>query len=120
MRRRKTENPPADGSLSPFGRARREIHASPLAELRLQTKITNRLGLHARAAARLAAALEEFDAEVFIARGPDRADAKSILDMLSLSCSRNTEVTVFSSGREAAAALAAAQKIIESRFGEDE
>jgi phosphotransferase system HPr (HPr) family protein len=82
--------------------------------------IRNRLGLHSRAAARLSQALEPYDCEISLEKGDLRADAKSILDLLSLCCPCNTRVTVTAEGPDAEAALMAAKEIIRNRFGEDE
>jgi phosphocarrier protein len=88
--------------------------------LSVQSVIRNRLGLHSRAAARLSQALEGYDCEIYLEKGGLRADAKSILDLLSLCCPCNTRVTVLSAGPEAETALSCAMDIIQNRFGEDE
>jgi phosphotransferase system HPr (HPr) family protein len=85
-----------------------------------ESVISNRLGLHSRAAARLSQALENFDCEIYLEKGELRADAKSVLDLLSLCCPCNTKVTVLSRGPEAESALLAARSIIQDRFGEEE
>ncbi|MDR2352828.1 MAG: HPr family phosphocarrier protein [Deltaproteobacteria bacterium] len=107
--------PPADSSgvLENFSE-------SNFPNLSHETEIINRLGLHARAAARLAAVLEDFESEVYLARGDIFADARSILDLIALNCSRNTRVMVLANGPDAQKALGAAVNIIENGFGEDE
>jgi phosphocarrier protein FPr len=82
--------------------------------------IRNRLGLHSRAAARLSQALEPFDCEIYIEKGELRADAKNILDLISLCCPSNTRVTLLARGPEARPAIDAAKEMISNRFGEDE
>jgi phosphotransferase system HPr (HPr) family protein len=77
------------------------------------------LGLHARAATKLSQALEGYDAEIWLAKGDSVADAKSILDLLGLSCTRNTPIAIFSAGKDARAALDTAVNIIENNFGEE-
>jgi phosphocarrier protein len=84
-----------------------------------EAEIVNRLGLHGRAAARLVAAVENYDCEIFMEKGPFRADAKSILDLLSLCCSKATRVRLGASGPGAAEAVNAALKVIAEGFGED-
>ncbi|MDR1035729.1 MAG: HPr family phosphocarrier protein [Deltaproteobacteria bacterium] len=88
--------------------------------IREQSLIRNRLGLHSRAAARLSQALEPFDCEIYIEKGEIRADAKNILDLISLCCPSNTRVTLVARGPEAGPAIDAAREIIHNRFGEDE
>jgi phosphocarrier protein len=85
-----------------------------------EAEIVNRLGLHGRAAARLVAAIESFDCEIFVEKGPFRADAKSILDLLSLCCSKATRIRVGANGPEAAEAVRAAVRVIADGFGEEE
>ncbi|MDR2459972.1 MAG: HPr family phosphocarrier protein [Deltaproteobacteria bacterium] len=85
-----------------------------------QSIILNRLGLHARAAARLAQAVENYDAEIYLSKGDMKADAKSILDLIGLCAPRNTKIEISSYGPEAQKALMAAVKLIEDNFGEAE
>jgi phosphotransferase system HPr (HPr) family protein len=85
-----------------------------------ESVIRNRLGLHSRAAARLAQAIEDFDCEIYLEKGDYRADARSILDLLSLCCPCNTKVTLLASGPEAERALETARRVIHDRFGEEE
>jgi phosphotransferase system HPr (HPr) family protein len=88
--------------------------------LRAESTISNRLGLHARAATKLSLALEDLDAEIYLVKGNNMADAKSILDLLGLSCTRNTTVEILCSGKEAQKALDTALFLIENNFGEEE
>jgi phosphocarrier protein len=82
--------------------------------------IQNRLGLHARAAARLAQAVEDLDAEVYVCKDNYKDDAKSILELLGLCCSYGTSVKVLTTGHEAQKALDIAVYVIENKFGEME
>lgn len=84
--------------------------------------IVNRLGLHARAAARLVRAAGAFRSDVRIERG-DRsasADAKSILSLLMLAASRGTELRVTADGEDEADALDTLCEMIAAGFGENE
>ena len=56
--------------------------------------IVNALGLHARAAARLAAVAQKAAGPVWLISGPDRADATSIIDVLALACPKGSIVTL--------------------------
>ncbi|MDR1039994.1 MAG: HPr family phosphocarrier protein [Deltaproteobacteria bacterium] len=82
--------------------------------------IRNRLGLHSRAAVRLSLAVEPFDCEIYVEKGDFRADARSVLDLISLCCPCNTKVTLYARGRDAERALEAASEMIMGRFGERE
>ena len=82
--------------------------------------VVNRLGLHARAAARLVRAASAFRSDVRIERA-DRsasADAKSILSVLMLAAARGTELRVVADGGDEREALAAVCGLIERGFGE--
>jgi phosphocarrier protein len=103
-------------SLNPFGQFSLESEPDCLTE----AEIRNRLGLHGRAAARLVAAIEGFDCDVFVEKGPFRADAKSILDLLSLCCSKNTKIKIGAVGPDAKLAVEAARQVVEEGFGEEE
>ena len=85
-------------------------------------RVVNRLGLHARAAARLVRTASAFCSSVRLERA-DRsasADAKSILSVLMLAASRGTELRVEAEGADEEEALAAVCGLIEKGFGEEE
>ncbi len=87
-----------------------------------RVKIVNRLGLHARAAAKLVRAATAFRATVKLVR-LDRsaaADAKSILSVLMLAAARGTELSITAEGPDEAAALDALCSLIGGGFGEGE
>ena len=63
-------------------------------DLTCTLSIVNALGLHARAAARLAAVAQEAVGEVWLKCGPERADATSIIDVLTLACPKDSIVTL--------------------------
>lgn len=65
-----------------------------MTELTRQLEIVNPLGLHARAAARLAALAGEASGAVWVANGVERADATSIIDLLALACGQGSQITV--------------------------
>lgn len=84
--------------------------------------IVNRLGLHARAAARLVRTACAFRSELRLERA-DRsasAEAKSILSVLMLAASRGTELSVTANGEDEEEALQALCELIETGFGEIE
>ena len=85
-------------------------------------RVVNRLGLHARAAARLVRTASAFRSSIRLERA-DRsasADAKSILSVLMLAASRGTELRVEAEGEDEEAALEAVCGLIEKGFGEEE
>jgi phosphocarrier protein HPr len=85
-----------------------------------QVMIVNRLGLHARAAAKLVRAAGEFRSSVRLERaGGAFADAKSILSVLMLAAARGTELKVTAEGADEAHAIEAVCRLIADGFGED-
>ena len=86
---------------------------------RKEFTIRNRLGLHARAAAKIAQTSSQFQSRISIIKNGREADAKSMLDILALSCPQGTPVEVRAEGDDAAEALAALAVLFENKFGED-
>ncbi|HEX8160543.1 MAG TPA: HPr family phosphocarrier protein [Pyrinomonadaceae bacterium] len=83
--------------------------------------VVNRLGLHARAAAKLVRAAGEFVSGVRLERvdGGASADAKSSLSVLMLAAARGTELRVTAEGADEERAVEAVCRLIEGRFGEE-
>lgn len=81
--------------------------------------IRNELGLHARAAARMVQVARQFRSELRLVKDGAQVDGKSILDVLSLSCPRGTEVVLLALGPDAQEALRAVGELIEQGFGEE-
>ncbi|MDR1487690.1 MAG: HPr family phosphocarrier protein [Deltaproteobacteria bacterium] len=88
-------------------------------EITHKVVIKNRLGLHARAAAKLAKAAGSFKSEVTLAKDELEVDARSILSLLSLGCAYNSQVVLKAAGVDAKDALRALLAIIEDGFGEE-
>lgn len=81
--------------------------------------LTNRRGLHARAATKLVQCCQPFDARVTVLRGDQQADAGNIMSLLMLAAPCGTELEVSAQGEQAEAALAAVSALFEARFDED-
>ena len=84
--------------------------------------ICNKLGLHARAAAKLAQTASSFQSDIRLAR-PGRNEfinAKSILGILMMAAAAGTRLHITIEGRDELAAVAAIEELIHSRFGETE
>ncbi|QDQ87608.1 HPr family phosphocarrier protein [Alcaligenaceae bacterium SJ-26] len=82
--------------------------------------ISNKLGLHARAAAKLTQLAGKFSSEIFIARGERRVNAKSIMGVLMLAAGQGITVRLDAEGADAAEALQAIHTLFEDKFGEGE
>jgi phosphocarrier protein HPr len=82
--------------------------------------ISNKLGLHARASAKLTKLAGSFPCEVWIARGERKVNAKSIMGVMMLAAGKGTTVILEASGDREEDALDALVAMIEDKFGEGE
>ena len=85
-----------------------------------KTEITNKLGLHARAAAKLTQMATGFAAEVWLSRDERRVNAKSIMGVMMLAAGKGSRITVETEGADDGEALAAVLALIADKFGEGE
>ena len=84
-----------------------------------EVRISNRLGLHARAAARFVHAANSFRSRVTLARGGRTMDGKSILGILLLAASHGTRLTLAAEGEDEQGAVEALAALVETGFGEE-
>jgi phosphocarrier protein len=82
--------------------------------------IVNKLGLHARAAAKLTHIASGFQSDIWLSRAGRRVNAKSIMGVMMLAAGKGSTVTIEAEGNDAPAALAALTRLIAERFGEGE
>ena len=80
--------------------------------------ISNKLGLHARASAKLTKLAGSFRSEVFLARNGRRVNAKSIMGVMMLAAGLGAEVEIETDGEDEQAAMDALRELIDSKFGE--
>jgi phosphocarrier protein len=85
-----------------------------------EIEIINKLGLHARASAKLTQLAGQFAAEVWIARDGRKVNAKSIMGVMMLAAARGALVAIETNGADEAEAMAALVKLISDKFGEEE
>ena len=85
-----------------------------------EVEIVNKLGLHARASAKLTQTAARFQSEVFIAKGGKRVNAKSIMGVMMLAAGLGSEVEIETSGADEQAAMDALTSLINDKFGEGE
>ena len=83
-------------------------------------EIKNKLGLHARAAAKLVHTAARFASDIKIRKGDEEVDGKSILGILLLAAGRGAVITVKANGPDEAEAVAAIQQLIDTKFDEAE
>jgi len=82
--------------------------------------ISNKLGLHARASAKLTKLAGSFPCEVFLSRGERRVNAKSIMGVMMLAAGLGVTVKLEASGGDAEQALSEIETLFDSKFGEQE
>ena len=83
-------------------------------------KISNKLGLHARASSKLAKLAGSYPCEIFLSRGERRVNAKSIMGVMMLAAGMGAEIEVETAGEREREAMDALLALIADRFGEGE
>jgi phosphocarrier protein len=86
--------------------------------LKISTTINNKLGLHARASAKLTKLAGAFACDVHMSRNGRRINAKSIMGVMMLAAGIGSEVEIEADGADEALAIAAIVALIDDRFGE--
>lgn len=88
--------------------------------IRKEVEIINKLGLHARAAAKLVTCASAFSSHVQLERQGQRVNGKSIMGVMMLAASQGSLVTLLIDGEDETSACAALEKLIAGRFAETE
>ncbi len=88
--------------------------------IKTSTTISNKLGLHARASAKLTKLAGSFPCEVWISRGERRVNAKSIMGVMMLAAGIGSTVDIETSGTDEQAAMEGLLALIADKFGEGE
>ncbi|MCK9508232.1 MAG: HPr family phosphocarrier protein [Pigmentiphaga sp.] len=87
---------------------------------RIDLIVENKLGLHARASAKLTQLASSYQSEIFIAKGERRVNAKSIMGVMMLAAGKGSTVTVDAVGADAQTALDSIRDLFAQKFGEGE
>ena len=82
--------------------------------------ITNKLGLHARAAARFVKVASRFSSDIRVGINDRMVDGKSIMGVLMLAAARGTQLTLSADGKDEENAIKALAALVNTRFGEHE
>jgi phosphocarrier protein len=88
--------------------------------LQQEVEIINKLGLHARASAKLTQLAGQFTSEVWLTRNGKRVNAKSIMGVMMLAAAKGAMVQIETEGSDEAAAMAALTALVADHFGEGE
>ena len=87
---------------------------------RKEVTIVNKLGLHARAAAKFVTLASTFASEIFVIRGGREVNGKSILGVMMLAASRGTNIEIVAQGADEHDAITKLEALVNDRFGEPE
>ena len=85
-----------------------------------EVEINNKLGLHARASAKLTELASQFPCQIWISRNGRRVNAKSIMGVMMLAAAKGSKIEIETEGERADEALQAIVELIGNRFGEEE
>jgi phosphocarrier protein len=88
--------------------------------LQQDVEIINKLGLHARASAKLSQTAGQFKSDIFLERNGNRVNAKSIMGVMMLAASKGTTIRIETAGADESDAMAALTALIGDKFGEGE
>jgi phosphocarrier protein len=88
--------------------------------LQREVEIVNKLGLHARASARLTQVAGAFAADVWLSRNGRRVNAKSIMGVMMLAAAKGSTIVIETDGSDETQAMEALEQLIADRFGEPE
>ena len=91
-----------------------------MAAAEMTLTLLNKVGLHARPASKFVQTAARYAATIIVVCGARQANAKSILQVLSLGAGGGAEITLQAEGDDAEAAIAALRQLIDERFGEAE
>jgi phosphocarrier protein len=86
----------------------------------VSAQIVNKLGLHARAAAKLTHVAGGYKSDIWLSRSGRRVNAKSIMGVMMLAAGQGSTVLIEANGDDAERAIKALQQLIAEKFGEDE
>jgi phosphocarrier protein len=82
-------------------------------------EVSNKLGLHARAAAKVVSMAGRFRSRIFFEKDGSEVNAKSLLGILTMACPQGSLVTVRADGDDAAEAIEEIARLFEEKFGEE-
>ncbi|MDQ2694103.1 MAG: HPr family phosphocarrier protein [Pseudomonadota bacterium] len=88
--------------------------------LQKEVTIVNKLGLHARAAAKFVTLASRFGAEIRVRRGNREVNGKSIMGVMMLAAAKGTQLSLCAAGEDAEQALESLADLVRQRFGEEE
>jgi phosphocarrier protein HPr len=91
-----------------------------LTHISQDVEIINKLGMHARAAAKFVKLASTFKSKIELERKKQRVNGKSIMGVMMLAASKGTQVTIYAEGNDAKESINQLEQLINNRFDEDE
>jgi len=88
--------------------------------LQQEVLIKNKLGLHARASAKLTQLASRFPCDIWLSRDGRRVNAKSIMGVMMLAAAKGSTISIETSGDQEQEAMSAIQELVDDCFGEGE
>ena len=88
--------------------------------LQQEAEIVNKLGLHARASAKLTQVASGFESDIWLSRSGKRVNAKSIMGVMMLAAAKGSSIRIETDGADEQAAMDAVAGLIADKFGEGE
>ena len=88
--------------------------------LQREVEIVNKLGLHARASAKLTQVAGQFVSDIWLSRTGKRVNAKSIMGVMMLAAAKGSTIVIETDGTDESEAMRALEQLIAGRFGEGE
>lgn len=88
--------------------------------MKKKTKILNKLGIHARAAAKFVACANLFSSNLTVVKDKKKANGKSIMEMMLLAAEKNSEIILIADGHDEDEMIKALVQLIDDYFGENE
>jgi phosphocarrier protein HPr len=88
--------------------------------LKREIMIVNKLGLHARAAAKFVTVASSFESDIRLSRDGRQVNGKSIMGVMMLAAARGAQLEIEASGEDERQALDRLEELVRQRFGEDE
>jgi phosphocarrier protein len=85
-----------------------------------ELEIVNKLGLHARASAKLTQVAGRYTSDIWLSRSGKRVNAKSIMGVMMLAAAKGSTITVETDGSDEDEAMRAIEELVSGRFGEDD
>lgn len=85
-----------------------------------ELEIINKLGLHARAAAKLVQVASQFSSQIEVEKNGQRVNGKSIMGVMMLAANQGSNITIYADGEDEQKSLDELEQLVKNRFGEDE